>query len=638
MKRKLIFIIVGALVVLGLIIFVWFWFFGQGPKSPEDFGFFNTASSTGTPGTGTLNGGNQQTPFGQNSISAGGDGSANIQTPLTTYTVGGQTGGVAPPITITVTTTTVTGITWLDGSGGGTGSTKTFTPTPINQINNVGISGTGYFNNAVGPSGPGLLETLVGTGVAGAIACTPGLLSGIAGGTGISAALSVVAVTVNAPVQNAVDTSNTVRDNFLNCIARTIARSVIQQVTASIVDWINSGFDGKPAFVQDYKQFFTNVADRAAGEFIQGSDLAFLCSPFKLQVRIAIAQSYAHQRSGSNAAATSCTLSKAVTNVDDFLNNGFSSGGWGGLLAFTTEPTNNPYGATMYAQMLLNNKILADSRDAGLKISPGGFLSKEECTGPINTVPGTPNYGKQTSCKIVTPGQTIEAELHKTLGTNIDSLNLADNFDEIISALINQLMTRVLYQGLANISGQNGYAGNFSSGQDVQAQIAAEALLTKLQGAVGMAQQYGTTKQGSITDIQNAQAQLVGLQNCWSTAASSTGLTASQQAQALASVAAADAAVQALELQVASYNTEITRANAAIVTVQEIQTAALAARTLKEVRAADVQFATAEAAGEFITQNDVTTALQDRTTLQAQLAAQNQTTQAELTQCYAFGL
>lgn len=634
MKRKLIFIIVGALVVLGLIIFVWFWFFGQGPKTPENFGFFNTASSTTRGGAGGAGTGNTQTPFGQNT-SVGGGGSVNIETPLQTYPGGGPA-GVTP--TIIVTTTTVSDVTWLDGGVGGTGSTKTFTPTPINQVNNVGINGTGYFNNGGGGSGGlGLLETLAGAGIAGAVACTPGLLSGAVGGTGISAALSFVAVTVNAPVQNAVDASNTVRDNFLNCIARTIARSVIQQVTASVVDWINSGFDGKPAFVQDYKQFFTNVADRAAGEFIQGSDLAFLCSPFKAQVRVALAQSYARSRSGSGN-GLSCSLSQVVNNVDDFVNNGFASGGWGGLLAFTTEPTNNPYGATMYAQLLLNNKIAADSRDAGLKISPGGFLSKEECTGPINTVPGTPNYGKQASCKIVTPGQTIEAELHKTLGTTIDSLNLADNFDEIISALINQLMTRVLYQGLANISGQNGYSSNFSNAQDVQAQVAAEALLTKLQSAVGLAQQYGTTKQGSITDIQNAQAQLVGLQNCWSTAASSTGLTASQQTQALASAAATDATVQALEVQVAAYNAEITRANAAIVTVQEIQTAALMARTLKEVQAADAQFTAAQAAGTLITQDDVTTALQDRTTLQAQMAVQNQATSAELTQCYAFGL
>src|SRR3989344_3667343 len=360
MKRKLIFIIVGALVVLGLIIFVWFWFFGQGSKSPEDFGFFNTASSTGTTGTGTLSGGNQQTPFGQNTAVNSG-GSVNIQTPLTTYTVGGQTGGVAPPITITVTTTTVTGITWLDGSGGGTGSTKTFTPTPINQINNVGISGTGYFNNADGQSGPGLLETLVGTGVAGAIACTLGLLSGGIGGT-TSALLNptniLPAVYVKDLQQEANSTSDQIRENFLNCIARTIARSVIQQVTASVVDWINSGFDGKPAFVQDYKQFFTNVADRAAGEFIQGSDLAFLCSPFKLQVRIAIAQSYARRSTGASQA---CTLSDAVGNIENFMNGNFSEGGWPGLISFTTVPTNNPFGGYAYGQLLLNDKILKDT-------------------------------------------------------------------------------------------------------------------------------------------------------------------------------------------------------------------------------------------------------------------------------------
>ena len=58
-----------------------------------------------------------------------------------------------------------------------------------------------------------------------------------------------------------------------DCMARTVAKVAIQQMTVSIVNWINSGFNGKPSFVQNYQQFFNNVADQAAGEFIRGSSL-----------------------------------------------------------------------------------------------------------------------------------------------------------------------------------------------------------------------------------------------------------------------------------------------------------------------------------------------------------------------------
>ena len=43
MKRKIIFIIVGALVMLGIVVATWFWFFGGEKQAPGGFGFFDTA-------------------------------------------------------------------------------------------------------------------------------------------------------------------------------------------------------------------------------------------------------------------------------------------------------------------------------------------------------------------------------------------------------------------------------------------------------------------------------------------------------------------------------------------------------------------------------------------------------------------
>src|SRR3989344_1557050 len=81
----------------------------------------------------------------------------------------------------------------------------------------------------------------------------------------------------------------------------------------------------KPSF----NKFFNNVGDQAAGEFIRGTGLAFLCSPFQMQIRIAVAQSYARR------GAASCTLTGVIKNINSFMNGNFSQGGWGGLLQFT---------------------------------------------------------------------------------------------------------------------------------------------------------------------------------------------------------------------------------------------------------------------------------------------------------------
>ncbi|MEK7120889.1 MAG: hypothetical protein AAB840_02250, partial [Patescibacteria group bacterium] len=46
-----------------------------------------------------------------------------------------------------------------------------------------------------------------------------------------------------------------------------VSQEILNQITEDMVDWINSGFDGNPAFVQDYNKLLTKVADDAVGEF-----------------------------------------------------------------------------------------------------------------------------------------------------------------------------------------------------------------------------------------------------------------------------------------------------------------------------------------------------------------------------------
>ena len=70
-----------------------------------------------------------------------------------------------------------------------------------------------------------------------------------------------------------------------------IVKAAISAIVNSTVTWINNGFDGNPAFVTNPGQYFTNVADTVAGEFIVGSDLSFLCSPFQTKIRIALQRS-----------------------------------------------------------------------------------------------------------------------------------------------------------------------------------------------------------------------------------------------------------------------------------------------------------------------------------------------------------
>ena len=73
-------------------------------------------------------------------------------------------------------------------------------------------------------------------------------------------------------------------------IAITIAKLALEQILNATTAWVNKGFEGNPAYVTDPMQFFTKIADNIAGEFIRGSELGFLCSPFQAKIRIALAR------------------------------------------------------------------------------------------------------------------------------------------------------------------------------------------------------------------------------------------------------------------------------------------------------------------------------------------------------------
>ena len=232
-------------------------------------------------------------------------------------------------------------------------------------------------------------------------------------------------------------------------IALTIAKSTISRLVNSTVKWINNGFDGNPAYVNNPKQYFTDIADGEAGEFIRGSELGLLCSPFQANIRLSLMQEY------YEPLPYQCTLSEVTSNIEGFFDD-FSQGGWDAWFSMTQNPTNNPYGAYLKARIDMDSRI---ANAIGLKnqqLDRGrGFLSFEKC--PSGSFEGTDeelNKGcfktgtwEKVDATVVTPGSVIETQLSTVLGTGIRQLELADEFDEIVGALVTQLLQKVLGGG-----------------------------------------------------------------------------------------------------------------------------------------------------------------------------------------------
>jgi len=72
-------------------------------------------------------------------------------------------------------------------------------------------------------------------------------------------------------------------------------------MTDSVVDWINHGFNGSPAFIQNPGGFFIDAADQITGAFIANSGpLASLCNGFGLDIRLSLAMNQTNLKSTKN--------------------------------------------------------------------------------------------------------------------------------------------------------------------------------------------------------------------------------------------------------------------------------------------------------------------------------------------------
>lgn len=245
----------------------------------------------------------------------------------------------------------------------------------------------------------------------------------------------------------------------LDGIATTLGKQIIKQLTNSTVKWVNSGFKGNPAFVQDTGKFFGGIADKVAGNVIENI-APFLCSPFRLNIQLAMAMS----QSSNTQEELGCTLTDVENNLKNFASG--TGGGWSNWLEITQNPQNNPYGASMLAGIQLNASIETEQGKYQQQLDWGrGFLSQEDCSGQsvgrvgndkrIYDANNQPVYGVQAGskgCVTKTPGVVIESQLNNVIGSDLRGLEVAQSIDQIYSALVGQLMSQALggLGGLAN--------------------------------------------------------------------------------------------------------------------------------------------------------------------------------------------
>ncbi len=237
-----------------------------------------------------------------------------------------------------------------------------------------------------------------------------------------------------------------IKEYTLDGIAWALVNTLLQQMIQGITDWVSSGFQGTPAFITDFKGYLMNVGDAVAQDFIEGTPLETLCTPFRLNIQVALSIQYAKTTRYAQR-NKQCTISGIVGNVENFINGDFLQGGWDGWFQMTLNPQNNVYGSMLEAETAFKASI-GSERDKEvnlLSFGQGLFSTKDE-------------FGD-----VITPGKTVETGLNHALGLPGDRLALADEIDELIAALLGQLVQTVMGSGIGNLGGGGGGGGGGST-------------------------------------------------------------------------------------------------------------------------------------------------------------------------------
>jgi len=212
------------------------------------------------------------------------------------------------------------------------------------------------------------------------------------------------------------------------------AQRLIDSMVRSTVDWAQTGFEGNPAYVTNPNQYFTNIADGVAGEFIEGSDLGYLCSPFQTQIRLALQRQYIQPYQFQ------CTLTEVVGNIDAFYND-FSEGGWDGWFRMTQNSANNPIRSYIDGKNELDRRIAKALDTANKQLDWNqGFLSWAEC---IRTDVDTGECLERGPVK--TPGATIKAQLDRVLPSGLNKLITVQHIEQLISGFATGLLNRYVF-------------------------------------------------------------------------------------------------------------------------------------------------------------------------------------------------
>ncbi|MFC1700951.1 hypothetical protein ACFLZ0_02340 [Patescibacteria group bacterium] len=282
-------------------------------------------------------------------------------------------------------------------------------------------------------------------------------------------------------------------DLAMQIVIETALRTLMAMITNDIIEWVQNGYKGKPAFMSsNFGDYLASAADAAGGDFItKFLGAGFLCEEiddiFKYN-EIPLLQEHTFDEK------VKCTLSDIGANLSNFYDD-FKQGGWKVWTEITTKPHYDFYGAVITAQSAkLEAEELAkqeSERDAAMG---GGYLSVKDCVWldkngqevekheNIRGFPSLPDACKPenlkaagftgpctSKCTIKAPASTVANITNKSLTSGMDRINATlanlaakggSFFKPYIMAIGEVMVNKLITDGLASLKGEGPSSSN----------------------------------------------------------------------------------------------------------------------------------------------------------------------------------
>jgi hypothetical protein len=223
-------------------------------------------------------------------------------------------------------------------------------------------------------------------------------------------------------------------DGVLYCAANTVLSAVLRSLT----EWVKNGANDSPLFIENPGAFFKDLGDQSWGETIQNlvGDEVDLCSDFNISIRAALLL-----EAEADLEPEKCRLSTILGEdgavgggvVDQFVSGDFSKGGW--RTWFNLTQVNNPYEAALTTRKAAGAEVQEKINTWDMTLSWGS---------------GWPSFSDEDGLT-TTPGSMIETKIENVLGIPYGKLTVADEFNELMTTVINLVVTELISEGVGDI-------------------------------------------------------------------------------------------------------------------------------------------------------------------------------------------